>query len=562
MGRKWIILLLMTLGTVYCTGCGSGADSVSGIGRGDCNIGSQPSEFANSTAYFVAAGSPESRINLQAFGPAPYTLINMPTSVSLSGNNLTMNHDAPVHELALVCDADGRYFEFWNTTAPTESPQFPLSVSSDKRWVVDNSGEPFNVNGDTAWSIMVQLDQSEVTTYLADRAAKEVNLILINLIEHKFSDQVPAWKNATGDLPFSESLIFGTPDFTEPQEEYWRNVDWVLREAYRFGITVLALPAYLGYDHGDEGWASIMESSGVNAMTDYGAFIGERYRDYPNIIWAMGGDAPPAPAASPLDLTAEINSLANAIKSIDSNHLMTAHSAPGRSSMDDYNQPWLDLNATYTQAYIVPAMRTSYEMLPPIPTFLFESTYGNEHGNTDQSLRIQMWQAVLGGGFGHIYGNAPTWYFNAAIGDAGFANVQGLDWRTQLNQLGAQYLEHVARVQQVRDISMLAPDYSHQIVISGYDPNGDQGPGYVPVAASDRILLAYMPSQGHVVTVDRTRFAAGSYNVTWFNVGTGDSTDGGTTSMGMGMGTEMFSPPDSGDWLLMIDDAALGLPLP
>jgi len=52
----------------------------------------------------------------------------------------------------------------------------------------------------------------------------------------------------------------------------------------------------------------------------YGQWIGNRYKDYPNIIWINGGDREGGGNNFPV-----WNALGEGIKSVDKNHLMTYH---------------------------------------------------------------------------------------------------------------------------------------------------------------------------------------------------------------------------------------------
>src|SRR4029079_3823877 len=69
---------------------------------------------------------------------------------------------------------------------------FPLRVSADRHHLQDNSGAPFLVVGDTAWSLVAQLNQTDIEHYLDDRAARGFNAIIVNLLEHKFATHAPA----------------------------------------------------------------------------------------------------------------------------------------------------------------------------------------------------------------------------------------------------------------------------------------------------------------------------------------------------------------------------------
>src|SRR6266498_2363927 len=64
---------------------------------------------------------------------------------------------------------------------------YPLKVSANGRYLVDQTNKPVFWTGDSAWSLMVQLTNSDVDYYLNDRQQKGFNVILVNLLEHKYS---------------------------------------------------------------------------------------------------------------------------------------------------------------------------------------------------------------------------------------------------------------------------------------------------------------------------------------------------------------------------------------
>src|SRR5262245_27585221 len=132
-----------------------------------------------------------------------------------------------------------------NTAAP--SARFPLAISDNHRHLQDSSGAPFLVVGDTAWSLVAQLDDSDIVRYLDDRASRGFNAIIVNLLEHKFASRAPA--NARGVRPFEE-----LGKFDRPNREYFDDAHRAIEAAQQRGISVWLCPAYLGWDGGDEGF--------------------------------------------------------------------------------------------------------------------------------------------------------------------------------------------------------------------------------------------------------------------------------------------------------------------
>lgn len=86
----------------------------------------------------------------------------------------------------------------------------PLKVSANRRYLVDQQDKPFLIVGDTAWSLIVDLSESDIKMYLDDRSRRGFNSIIVNLIEHQFSTDPPRTK--AGIEPFKTSGDFSTPN--------------------------------------------------------------------------------------------------------------------------------------------------------------------------------------------------------------------------------------------------------------------------------------------------------------------------------------------------------------
>lgn len=164
---------------------------------------------------------------------------------------------------------------------------FPVRVSANNRYLEDASGKPFLLQGDTAWSLMVQLTKEETEEYLENRRQKGFNAILVNLIEQFYADNPP--KNKYGDEPFT------TPDdFATANEKYFAHADWVIQKAKEKGILVVLNPCYTGFSPNfktaRDGWVQATLANGPEKCRDYGRYIGRRYKNQTNIIWQAGGD--------------------------------------------------------------------------------------------------------------------------------------------------------------------------------------------------------------------------------------------------------------------------------
>jgi len=408
-----------------------------------------------------------------------------------------------------------------------------LRVSSNQRYLVDQNNNPFLMQGDAAWSLIVGLNQTEVEEYLKNRRDKGFNTVMVELIEHKFCKKPPL--NVAGDAPFK------TPgDFSTPNEKYFAHADWVIRKAAENGIQVLLYPIYLGYKGTDEGWVEEALANGPEKCLDYGRYLGKRYKDFDNIIWLMGGDRHPGPALEDVDM------VALGIKEYDQRHVFSAHCDPEHSAVDDFSGGrWLDFNTTYTYELVHAKLLQDYKRTPAMPFILIESSYEGEHNASDVQIRRQAYWAVLCGGFGHVLGNRPIWLFDPG-------------WQKAMDLPGSVSMQFWGELFHSRSWYDLIPDQKHEVVTSGLGEF--RGLDYLAAARTSdgSTVIAYMPTS-RTIHVDMSKVSGNQVKAWWF-----DPRNGRAAAAGMfpSSGTHEFTPPGEGDWVLVLDDAAKQLPAP
>ena len=109
-------------------------------------------------------------------------------------------------------------------------------------------------------------------------------------------------------------------------------------------------------------------------MSDYGRFLGERFRDRDNLVWVIGGDHDPG------DLRDKMRLFVAGSRERDDRHLFTAHVHPESSAVVEYaGDDWLTLNQTYSYRIVHRSLIEDYQRTPVLPFILFESTYEGEH---------------------------------------------------------------------------------------------------------------------------------------------------------------------------------------
>jgi uncharacterized protein YjdB len=439
---------------------------------------------------------------------------------------------------------------FSDTTEVTVSSQqsggysYPLKAGPTKRYLVDQNAKPFLMVGDAAWSLVAQLSMQDAETYLTSRQQNGFDLVMVNLIEHKFATNAPS--NVHGISPFT-----GAP-FSTPNEPYFALADSMIRKAAELGIVVLLDPAYLGNACGDEGWCSEIENASIGDLVAWGSYVGARYRDFDNIVWLIGGDTDPIANG----VKDRLQAIVTGIQQSDDRHLFTAHNAPEEMAISPWSgASWLQINNVYTySSSLYSADLAAFNVSPAIPFFLVESAYENESRNPSASvLRAQAYWTVLSGGVGSIFGNCPVWNFGAPSASA---FCPSSDWKAELSSPGTLNMKYFRRLFINRHWQLLVPDESHQVLTSGSGSGGTYAAAAVTSDGSS--IIVYLPSS-RTITVSGASLASATMSGWWYNPATGSSTSIGSYPTGT---PAVLTPPASGDWVLVLDNPSFGFPAP
>ena len=218
-----------------------------------------------------------------------------------------------------------------------QTPAYPLKISANGRYLEDQNDQPVFWSGDTAWSLIVQGTVEDIDVYLANRQQKGFNVILVNLIDHRFGTYAPS--NIYGDPPFTNI------PFTTPNEAYFTHADYAISSAAEKGMAVLLDPLYLGYACNDDGWCAEVQAATLADMYSWGNYVGSRYLNYDNIVWVIGGDVDP----TDYNLEEKVYAFINGLQSVDTRHLITAHNDRGQMAVDPWpGASWVTLNNIYT----------------------------------------------------------------------------------------------------------------------------------------------------------------------------------------------------------------------
>jgi hypothetical protein len=422
-----------------------------------------------------------------------------------------------------------------------------LKISENKRFLIHEDGTPFFYLGDTGWELFHRLNKVETERYLENRRAKGFTVIQAVALAELDGLNTP---NVEGNRPLIDN------DPLKPNEAYFAHVDWVIKKAGEKGIYIGLLPTW--GDKVDKRWGVGPVIFNNDNARKYGEWIGKRFKDVPNIIWINGGDREGGGANTPV-----WNALAEGIKSVDKNHLMTYHPGGEKSSSDWFsNSSWLDFNMCQTghaqRSYSIykRIVVRDYGLSPVKPCFDGEPRYEDHPVNwnpqvlgwfNDADVRQALYWNLFSGGFGHTYGCHPVWQMKSADKEA--VGLARNNWYDVLDLPGAWDLIHARRLLESRPFLSRVPDQS--LIVPSYYPETD----YVVATRGEGYAFVYFPA-GWDAEIILDKIGAEKITVSWYDPHNGETRKVETIS---GKGRKKFTPPSGGrgnDWILVLDDAS------
>lgn len=441
------------------------------------------------------------------------------------------------------------------TTAVVVNGTWPVAVSGDARYLIDQHSDPWFGVGDTAWSLSAQLTTAEITTYLEDRAAKGVNLVLFSAPEKHFTNQTPLYRNVGGDDPFT-----GTAFQSALNGAYWAVIDHAAGEAARLGVTLMICPAYLGFPGTDEGWNDEVVAATNADMTGYGEALAARYAIYPNMVWLIGHDRTP-------DATEQARqaALADALQA-NTTHLVTVGIGPGSLGSDGWEGSGVDYD--FDTAYdnndaAEAAAKTAagWAASPTMPVGFLEGRYEAEGGfanqyNDEPFIRSQLYGPLCAGATYALFGNNPMWHFEASNTLYAYTGT----WETNLDSPGSVKLAVFAGL--VGDLganwASMVPDTTDTFLTVGEGTGATRAAARFDGTTTTGVLaVCYRPDGGSAsLTFDLTELNQVAnvrvrkfdpFDGTYATIGTFATT--GTQAVGS-LGT---NGAGDGDWLLVFD---------
>lgn len=435
-----------------------------------------------------------------------------------------------------------------------------LKVSGNGRFLEYEDGSPFFWMGDTGWLLFSKLDIREAETYLEDRRKKGFNVVQVMVI-HDIDEVNIYGERALINKDISLPNINDDKSKTEGHG-YWEHMDNIVDMAAQKGIYLAMVPV----------WGSVVKQGSTNKekMKIYGQWLANRYKDKPNIIWLIGGDV-----KGEVEIE-QWKALAEAIRSTDSEHLMSFHPL-GRtqSSTWFHNETWLDFNMfqsghrRYGQALKKEEegnadiwigqdnwryVQKDYKKNPAKPTIDGEPSYegipqglhnpAEPYWTADDCRRYAYW-SVFAGSFGHTYGNSAVMQMHKPDSGVGSYGVKNF-WYEAINDVGAAQMIHLKK------LMMSVPFYEgvpEQSII-----NGDEGQKYDRLLATKgKDYLFVYDYTGREFNINFGKILGEKVNTWWYNPRSGDIQFIGNYK---NEGIQHFTPPEGykegNDWVLVV----------
>src|SRR5437870_3498786 len=196
--------------------------------------------------------------------------------------------------------------------APAQQPagtDFPLSVSSNQRYLQDASSRPFFLVGDSPQNLPLKLAISEFDRFMAECEDRGFNLLWICIDGQRGGSGTPSTpppRDRANNLMMANGWAIGTLN-----DAYFVTIDAILSTAQQHGIYCLFTPL-----SECQCVQKNINSNSVDKWRKYGLYLGSRYKNRANIIWQFGNDN--------FNETAQ-HAIVQGLKDAGDTHLMTVN---------------------------------------------------------------------------------------------------------------------------------------------------------------------------------------------------------------------------------------------
>jgi len=402
--------------------------------------------------------------------------------------------------------------------ASAEQIAFPVKVSANHRYFVDQDGTPVFWLGTTQWQLFRGYTLEEARTIV--EKSRSHGFVFAQVMLMGVGDGTAP--NVYGQKPWTND------DPLTPNEAYFKNVDAVVRIANDNNLAISMTLYHQRY----------RKHITVNNARQWARWLATRYKDSPNIVWSMTPEARQ-------EFVPVLRELAAGLHEGDGGrHLVTFKPDPAPySSSFIHVEPWLDFDSMQTWngvKLIYPMVTKDYNLKPVKPVLMAEGAYeaGSEYGFevTPLWIRRQAYYSYLAGAH-HTYGHNDSWRVLPT-------------WKKALDAPGAVQLGVLKKIFMARSEWWLAvPDQS--VFASGGRTEGN----LLHLAArheNGKWAMLYLADSA-TFSVNMNKISAARVNVFWVDPKSGDTVPIGEEA---NTGVKAFTTPAGWEDALLVLEAA------
>jgi hypothetical protein len=395
---------------------------------------------------------------------------------------------------------------------------YPVKVSANRRYFVDQKGEPVFWLGTTQWQLFREYKMEDAETIIERSRANGFVFAQVMLLGVGDGTQ----PNVYGETPWIDNNPL------TPNDAYFRHVDAVVEAAGKKGL-IISMTMY------HQRYRPYITPEKASA---WALWIGRRYRDAPNIVWSMTPEAKE-------EFIPVVRALAAGLREGDGGrHIMTFKPDPaphGPGFLHD--EPWLDFSAIQVWKWIetiYSMVTTEYNLKPTKPVLMGEGAYeeGSEYGFDVTALwiRRQAYYSFLAGAH-HTYGHNDSWRVLPT-------------WKKALDAPGAAQMGLLKKILTARkEWWYLVPDQAVLAV-------GGQTEGQILTLSArhkdGKWAIVYCGSAA-AFSVNRAKLAGPIVNASWVDPRTAKSTPAGLIE---NTGVQSFTTPDGWEDALLVLETA------
>lgn len=446
-----------------------------------------------------------------------------------------------------------------NLLAQSNSKHGRLEVTPNGHFLQYEDGTPFFWLGDTGWDLFLKLNLQQIKLYLNNRASKGFNVIQAVVLPEPDGLRRP---NYYGQVPFKHQ------DPTQPNNKYFTLIDHTIHLAAARKMFIGLLPTW-----GDKvskmwGVGPVVFDS-MNAYT-YGKWLGNRYKDAPNVIWILGGDRPAF--TDKMDWRPIWQAMIKGIREGTGGKALITYHPWGEHSSSEYwqGENVLDINMLQSgharrNFNVWDMILHDYHLSPAKPVLDGESNYEGHAVDWDPKngwfkaydVRKQIYRSVFSGACGVTYGAAAIIQFFEP-GDKKAKDFPVRYWTAALDHPGAFQAGYLKKLILSRPPLKRVPDQS--IILNGQSKKNAE---YITAFrdSDNSYAMIYLPV-GKKIEVNTSWMKTDKIRVWWFNPRTGKAQKAGVFKK---KNKQWFTSPSLGiknDWVLVLEDAAKKWPAP